>query len=185
MYRTASKRTIFSNPQYKPLARLSRDLHVKQLYPGEHLDDLGKRFKNFLHKTLVLEEVAEKDYATQKTSESIVVPLLMWSSEVFVIGGQRAYFGSLLEEIDPNMVRTFLEFDELGWQVMFQYPRFASRKLHVLLDILIKDLEMYYDTPTDNREGDAWFTKAFKHEARRIGIGTRDIATMIFTVYWG
>ena len=83
------------------------------------------------------------------------------------------------------MVRKFLEFDELGWQVMFQYPRCASRKLHVLLDKLIKDLEKYCDTPTDQREGDAWFTKAFEHETRRIGIGKPDIATMIFTVYWG
>ena len=67
----------FPNPQNKPLAKLSKDLHINQLYPGEHLDDLDKRFRNFLHKTLVREEVAEKDYPTQKTSESIVVHLLI------------------------------------------------------------------------------------------------------------
>ena len=49
----------FPNPQYKPLAKLSRDLHIKQLHPGEHLNDLGKKFESFLQKTLVLEEVAK------------------------------------------------------------------------------------------------------------------------------
>lgn len=175
----------FPNPLKKPVAKLSKDLHVKQLFPGDHLDDLGNKFANFFDESLVLKDISKKDYATQKTPESIVVPLLLWSSEVFVMGGQRAYFGRLLEDIDPSMARRFIEFDELDWQVLFQYPRFASRRMHALADSLIKNLETYHGTPTEKRMGDAWFTKAFEHEARQAGIGTHEIATMMLTVYWG
>ena len=174
----------FPNPLKKSLGKLAKDLHARQLLPGQYLDDLCNKFVNFFDESLVLEEISKKDYATEKIPESIVVPLRVWSSEVFIIGGQRAYFGCLLEDIDPSMARTFIEFDELGWQVLFQYPRFASRRMHALADMLIEDLEKYYGTPAEKRKGDAWFIKAFEHEARQAGIDTHDIATMMLPAYW-
>lgn len=174
----------FPNPLKKPLGKLTKDLHVRQLFPGQHLDDLCNKFVDFFDEFLVLEEISKMDFATEKTSESIVVPLRMWTSEVFIIGGQRAYFGRLLEDIDPNMARTFIEFDELGWQVLFQYPRFASRRMHAMADKLVANFEAYYGTPKEKRKGDAWFVKAFEHEARQAGLDTHDIATMMLPVYW-
>lgn len=175
----------FPNPHNKPLAKLVRELHIKQLFPGEHLDHIGKKFVDYFHEALVLEQITGKRYTQQKTSNSVVVPLLTWSSDIFTLGGQRAYFGGLLEEIDPNMTWTFLEFDDLSWQVLYQYPRIVSRRMNALKDKLINDLEIYFCMPTNKRTGDAWFTKAFEHEAQQIGIGTHDLATMMFTVYWG
>ncbi len=175
----------FPNLHHKPLAKLARELHIKQLFPGLHLDDLGNKFGDYFRDSLVLELMSSKAFATQKTSNSVVVPLLKWSSDLFILGGQRAYFGGLLEEIDPNMPWTFLEFDELSWQVLYQYPRIATRRMGQMKDKLIQDLEIYFSTPVEQRTGDAWFTKAFEHEARQIGIETHDIATMMVTIYWG
>ncbi|KAL9128015.1 MAG: hypothetical protein Q9217_003209 [Psora testacea] len=178
-------RDDFPNPHYKSLAKLSRDLHIQQLFPGENLNHLGNKFANYFDECLALKEIASKRYARHTASSSTVVPLLTWSSDVFTMGGQRAYFGGLLEQIDPNMTWTFLEFDELSWQVLYQYPRFASRRMNVLKDKLIEDLEIYFGTAPEKRTGDAWFTKAFEHEARQRGIGTHDLATMMVTIYWG
>lgn len=175
----------FPNPHHKPLAKLLRELHIKQLFPGQHLDDLGTKFGDYFQDSLVLKDMSNKAFATQKTSNSIIVPLLKWSSDLFTLGGQRAYFGGLLEEIDPNMTWTFLEFDELSWQVLYQYPRMATGRMSQLKDKLIQDLEIYFGMPVEQRTGDAWFTKAFEHEARQIGIGTHDLATMMVTIYWG
>ena len=175
----------FPNPHHKSLGKLARDMHIKQLFPGEHLNDLGNRFINYFHNSLALEQISIKSYATQKDSNSAVVPLLKWASDVLTLGGQRAYFGTLLEEIDPNMTWTFLEFDELSWQVLYQYPKLISRRMNVLKDKLIEDLDIYFSTPQDKRTGDVWFTKAFEHEVRQIGIGTHDLATMMVQVYWG
>lgn len=175
----------FPNPHHKPLGKLARELHIKQLFPGEHLDRIGKKFTDYFDEALVLEKIAKKPYAQEKGSDSAIVPLLTWSSDVFTLGGQRAYFGGLLEEIDPDMTWTFLEFDELSWQVLYQYPRVVSWRMNTLKNKLIKNLEIYFNVPSEKRNGDAWFTKAFEHEARQIGIGTHDLATMMFTVYWG
>ena len=175
----------FPNPHHKSLGKLARDLHIKQLFPGEHLNDLGNKFVIYFHHSLDLKRIQTKSYSTQKTLDSAIVPLLKWASDVLTLGGQRAYFGTLLEEIDPTMTWTFLEFDELSWQVLYQYPKIISRRMNVLKDKLIADLVIYFGTPQDERTGDAWFTKAFEHEARQIGIGTYDLATMMIQIYWG
>lgn len=174
----------FPNPNHKTLAKLMKDLHVKQLFPGEHLDNLGNKFVEFFQESLTLEEVVKKSYTTKKTSDLVVVPLHAWTSEMITLGGQRVYFGRLLEEIDPEMTRTFLEFDELSSQVLYQYPRFMSGRMNFLKEKLIQDFVKYLGVPAEKRIGDAWFTKAFEHEALQRAVGTQDLATMMTTTYW-
>lgn len=48
---------------------------------------------------------------------------MLWCSDVFTRAGQEAYFGTLLEEIDPEMTWKFLECDERSYQIQFQYPK--------------------------------------------------------------
>lgn len=174
----------FPNPNHKTLAKLMRDLHVKQLFPGGHLENLGNKFIDFFRDSLILEEVVKKWYATEKTSNSVVVPLHAWTSEMITLGGQRVYFGRLLEEIDPEMTGTFLEFDELSSQVLYQYPRSMSGRMHFLKEKLIQNFATYLGVPAEERRGDIWFTKAFEHEALQRAVGNQDLATMMTTTYW-
>ncbi|KAL8786221.1 MAG: hypothetical protein Q9213_002910 [Squamulea squamosa] len=175
----------FPNPHGKPLGRLARDLHQTQLYPGENLTILDNKFVQSFEDQLALEKVASANYATRDEKGGVTVPLLKWSSDAFTRAGQAAYFGDLLGRIDPNLTWTFLEFDDLSWQVLFQYPRIVSRRMHAARERLTVGLEKYFSILPEKRGEQAWFTHAMEHEMRTMGINTHDIATMMTTIYWG
>ncbi|KAI4222480.1 MAG: hypothetical protein LQ349_007621 [Xanthoria aureola] len=176
----------FPNPHSKPLATLARDMHIQQLYPGEHLDVLGRAFDRFfdddLHGDTILRNYA---YAQAAEDASVVLPLMAWCSDVFCRAGQDAYFGPLLEQIDPEMTEKFLIFDELSYQLQFQYPKWLSLKMQKAKDALVEDLMVYFDTPQGQRRGDAWFVKAMEDEMKALNLSTYDISVLMVTIYWG
>lgn len=180
-----AKEEGFPNPKGKPLGRLARELHINQLYPGENLSILDDKFIQSFGEQLDLGKVADTAYAKRAGSDEVIVPLMTWSSDIFTRAGQVAYFGELLSVIDPNLTWTFLEFDDLSWQILFQYPRIVSRRMHSARERMTVALEKYFSIPADKRGEQAWFTKAMELEMRSIGINTHDIATMMTTIYWG
>ncbi|KAL8977952.1 MAG: hypothetical protein Q9205_006351 [Flavoplaca limonia] len=175
----------FPNPHGKPLGRLARELHTTQLYPGENLTKLDNKFIESFGAQLNFEKMAESTYATRDEKGGITAPLLRWSSDLFTRAGQTAYFGDLLGTMDPELTWTFLEFDDLSWQILFQYPRIISHRVHTARERLTAVLEKYFSVPAEDRGEQAWFTHAMEHEMRTIGISTHDIATMMTTIYWG
>ena len=176
----------FPNPKAKPLATLARDMHLQQLYPGEYLDILSHAFDNLFDRHLHVDSILRScTYARATGSNDVVLPLMVWCSDVFTRAGQEAYFGTLLEKIDAEMTSKFLEFDDLSYQIQFQYPRWLSSKMRKSKDKLVKDLMVYFDTPQDQRHGDAWFVKAMENEMRALALSTYDISVMMLTIYWG
>ncbi|KAL8729136.1 MAG: hypothetical protein Q9181_005109 [Wetmoreana brouardii] len=186
MYRPLSaEKPGFPNPHGKPLATLARDMHLQQLYPGKYLDALGDEFDKRFDCYLQVDNLRDCKYARASNDDSIVLPLMVWCSDVFTRAGQGAYFGPLLEEIDPQMTWKFLEFDELSYQVQFQYPKWLSRKMHKAKEAMVEGLMVYLETPQEKRHGDAWFIKALDDEMKALELGTYDKALLLLTEYWG
>ena len=177
----------FPNPNSKPLATLARDMHLQQLYPGKYLDLLGQDFDRIFDRHLHVENILQTcTYAQARDGRnSAVMPLMVWCSDVFTRAGQEAYFGPLLEQIDPDMTWKFLDFDELSYQIQFQYPKWLSSKMHKAKEALVADLMEYFDTPQEQRHGDAWFVKAMEDEMRALKLSTYDMSVMMVTIYWG
>ena len=115
---------------------------------------------------------------------SIDVPLMRWCSEYFVRAGGIAYFGDKLSSIDPQLASTFIAFDDLSWQAIYQYPRFLTRAMRAERDQTQRTFKRYFDLPQSQRTGDAWFTKTMENELRAIGVSTDDIASLLLTLHW-
>ena len=176
----------FPNPSGRPLGTLSRSLHTNQLYPGENLDTLEQSFKQFFARRLDINaEKADRDYLKVAPDGTLTVPLLLWVSDIFVSAGQNAYFGPELENIFPEFVFKFLEFDSYTWQVLYQYPRMLSRKMHGAKDAMISSLNRYFALSQLEREKSAWFTRAAEQEMNLLGLDRKDISAMMLIIYWG
>ncbi|KAL7791987.1 cytochrome P450 [Trichoderma ceciliae] len=176
----------FANPNGKPLATLARQMHIHQLYPGDRLDFLENSFLEWFDVRMNLEQLHSVcPYAIQSTHVDIVLPLMEWCSDFFARAGQRAYFGDALGALDPTLTKTFIIFDELSWQVLYQYPDFLAGEMKGARDAIQRALKKYIQLPQSQRSGDAWFTKAMENEMRALEITEDDIATMLVTIYWG
>jgi hypothetical protein len=175
----------FPNPMGKPLGILFRDMHIHQLNPGKNLDFLEERFLTKFQEFLPLKAMQnELPYVLEKTPNSVVVPLTQWCSDFFVKAGQDAYFGPKLAEIDSGLTDAFLIFDELSYQVIYQYPSFLAREMHAARDRAMSSLSTYLKLPKEERTGDAWFVKAMEDEMRNIGMDDKDMGIAGLTFYW-
>lgn len=176
----------FPNPDGKALGYFVRDMHHHQLFPGQNLDLLEKAMINWFERYLQFPAMKSlcAPYVMHASNTTMEVPLVKWCSELFTRAGEVAYFGDTLQQIEPNMATTFLEYDELSWQVLYQYPRVFSRKMHDAMDRIQSIFLRYFEIPKDERRGDAWFTKAVEDECRALGVNESDMARFMGTVYW-
>ncbi|OJZ85868.1 hypothetical protein ASPFODRAFT_189631 [Aspergillus luchuensis CBS 106.47] len=193
MYKPLPKQKAgFPNPHGKPLATLARQMHIHQLYPGDNLDFLEKQFLDWVEPKLNIAGLQREcpyhvraSNGNDKDTNAIVLPLMEWCSDFFTRAGQEAYFGPELAKVDPSLPKTFIVFDELSWQVLYQYPDFLAGEMKAARDAIQRALKKYIQMPQEDRHGDAWFTKAMENEMRALGISEDDIATMLVTIYWG
>ncbi|RYP42550.1 hypothetical protein DL768_010322 [Monosporascus sp. mg162] len=182
-----SDKAGFPNPQGKSLGgTLVRQMHIHQLYPGENLDQLEARFHVYFQGNLTLPRMRKAcaPYMFSQDDSSIDLPLMRWCSEYFVRAGGIAYFGEMLSAIDPHLASTFIAFDDLSWQAIYQYPSFLSRKMRAERDRTQRCFKRYFELPQSQRTGDAWFTRTMENELRAIGVGTDDIASLLLTLHW-
>ena len=187
MYRAMAKdKPGLPNPTGKPLAHFAINMHRNQLYPGKNLDYLSDQFMHYFDRTLSLEHIIkDRKYTVSTTDEkSIVLSLATWTSDFIVCAGQRAYFGETLETIDPNFTWKFIEYDELAWQVLYQYPAFLSRKMHAAQDHLTTSIQRYFDVPAEDRAESVWFVRAMELEMRGLGMSSKELAPMMAVIYW-
>lgn len=174
----------FPNPHGKSMGILFREMHIHQLFPGDNLTFLETSFRRFFDSHLHHDALLPLQYATPDTPRSIVVPLVKWCSDFFVKASQEAYFGPKLAELDPDLTDHFIVFDELSYQIIYQYPRFLSGKLQCARDSILTGFKTYLQLDPGQRTGDAWFIKAAEAEMRRLDLSSQDISIALLAFYW-
>lgn len=174
----------YPNPKEKAMGMLFRDMHIHQLFPGENLTFLEDRFYRFFDGHLRLDRLGEASYAMTKMPDTVVVPLVQWCSDYFVKGGQDAYFGPRLADMDPHLTDDFIVFDELSYQIIYQYPYVFAREMRASRDRILRAFREYLRVPHEQREGAAWFVNASEDEMDHLHLSEEDKAIAIMTIYW-
>lgn len=178
--------TGFPNPSKKHFTNLSHDIHTSQLHPGEKLDDIGTGFVAYFQNSLVLERLTTGyPYINPSTGDNYATSLSRMCSDILVGAAQNVYFGPSLSRIDPGLVRTFIDFDDRSWQLLFQVPYLLSRNTHILKDKIVDALSAYFKISSDQRRGEAWSIGVLEKEMRKLGLANREIALMMMILYWG
>ncbi|KAI1087032.1 putative cytochrome p450 [Rostrohypoxylon terebratum] len=187
-YKPLSKnKSGFPNPHGESLGNFVRQMNIHQLYPGKNLDALDARFLCLLNQHLQFTRM-QSTYtanATSNTEKVIQVSFMKWCSEIMVRVSGMAYFGEKLAETGPNIAETFLEFDGLGWQVLYQYPTFLTRKLSIARRLTQRSLRAYFQIPQEQRTGAVWLINELENELRALNVSNDDMTALFFNVYWG
>lgn len=182
------------NPQRKPVAQVAREMQITQLQPGPGLDALERAELDYLEDNIRADAVR-----TTRTrypdllggeapgaSGSVELPLWSWCADVMVRAAQGAFFGSALERIDPDLPEKFVEFDNIGWKLLYQFPGFLARDTLGRRDELHAAIKAFCDLPRAERSDvKAWVIDSTEDKLRALGIPTEDIASILLILYWG
>lgn len=162
------------NPQLKSLAQLNSELFHLELHPGERLDDLLSRFVFYIEKSLDLHKFPLAAIVSSSKSGR-VVSLLKWTQEVLMLAGTDAIFGEKIQEIDPNLIKNFLVFDDENWKLWYKWPR--AKRMHTAKAKMTKTVQEYLSLPCEKRPGAAHLLEVIETSQRALGISDHDIAT--------
>lgn len=133
------------NPEQKSLNRLTEDVYKKQLLPGERMDTLCQVFIS------ALEDLMKWDLldfcAISNTGSKKVVSLTALCRHVMVDAATRSMFGNHPHDIEPNVVRHMLGFNDFAWMVFFRYPNTFGSPVDAPRSALLKALKQFITLP--------------------------------------
>lgn len=176
----------YPNPEGISLGVLAQRMHVHQLHPGDNMVVLQEKVRDWINRDLSFDVLArECSYSPSKNSTTIHLPLYQWTSDYLVRLGQYVYFGDVLNNVDPHYPTAFLEFDELIWKMLYQYPAWLSHDMTAPRDHMIASLTRYFKLPeSQRREQAAWIINSMEDEFRALGVDDENIAIMMFHLYF-
>lgn len=169
------------------ISQVAHDLQVRQTQ-GKDLRLLGEYICEIFQQSLFLENPftgTRFSPIVKDTDSSYIVSLQKWTAEQFIEAGQQAYFGEALSIINPGLPQTLIEFDNISWQVFYQYPKCLRRRLNKISGEILDSLRKYLEIPIEKRRGKAWFTTALEQKYREAGLTNEDIACQMLFLYWG
>lgn len=162
-------KTGFPNPEGLSLGVLAQRMHVHQLHPGDNMVVLQEKVRGWINRQFKLDIIAKgctHSEAPSSTPVQVQLPLYEWTSDYFVRLGQYAYFGDVLDQIDPNYPNAYIIFDEVIWKMLYQYPNFLCRDMTGPRDQMMASLNTYFKLPpSQRRDQAAWIINAMEDES--------------------
>lgn len=179
----------------KPAAQILREMQISQLQPGANLDALElaelayldrQMQPSILLKSPLRYHTGSGVHGPFNEEEAVELPLMQWCLDIATRAAQEALFGKALDRIDPNLPQRFLEFDNLSWKMLYQFPGFMARDLLEQRDYLRGVLQTFCDLPSHERnDAQAWVINSTEEKCRSLGLPSEDIASILLILYWG
>lgn len=174
-------RAGFPNPEGLSLGVLAQKMHVHQLHPGDNMFVLQSKARDWINRELD-PSLLRRNSSSPTTIE---LSLYEWTSDFFVRLGQYIYFGDVLNHVDPNYADAYIEFDELIWKMLYQYPSFLCRDMTNPRDKMMASLKAYFQLPPHERRAQAaWLINTIEDEARALGVDDDNLAVLVFHLYF-
>lgn len=176
------------NPLQKCLIHLNSDIYKQQLYPGEKLNVLQRRFLEYIDTSLRWNTLSSFCVSAPASNEvpckEPTFSLYKWCREVLIDAATRTFFGDILLEIDPAFTQHFNDFERNSWKLPYQYPQIFAKDVHAAKSKMLDTLMTYLSLPKEQRSDASWLIQTLENEQREICIPDRDIAALIVMGYW-
>ncbi|KAL9095448.1 MAG: hypothetical protein Q9165_002319 [Trypethelium subeluteriae] len=175
-----SRTMNIKNPSRKSLAQLNNDFWKQQLVPGEAYYNLQGKFLKYISDWLQPGNIKGPYVLSCSEKGEKTVSLLRWVQEVLLDAALRAFFGDKILEIEPNLPKYFLEFDDDNWKLWYKWPK--ADDMHAAKDRVSKTIQRYLALPKSERPGASFIVETFEKTQRALGTSEEDLAKIFCMV---
>ncbi|MCJ1267976.1 hypothetical protein MMC22_007862 [Lobaria immixta] len=188
MWRAPTEQQKKANPErdMSPVQMIHQYL-VQQLVPGVQLNQIAAIFVDHLNDRVRWPSQnlsSHQSYVLEACSESVTVDVLGWTSHIFFHASTEVYYGKLMLEIAPNLLKTFHKWEQTNWKFLFQIPRFLSEDLYAAKGQLVDDFAAYFKQTREQRGDASRFVKLAETELRACGLDNEEIARIQVLHHW-
>lgn len=163
------------NPKALPIGPLCLELFAQQFLPGPRLDEYVKTTVDCIRDNF--------QHCVPKKGEPFL--LQKWCALNINKALTLSLLGRGVDGINPQLLDTFLQFNQSGWKLIFGYPKWLAPHTYRARDVILDTMEAFIKLPKTQRHDQAYIINCVEEEARNIGLGDRDIAAMVSMIYWG
>lgn len=175
-----SQKLQIKNTRLKSLAQLNSDFWRQQLIPGDIYYELQGRFLEHIKTSLQFGNMSGRYVVSSDSISEKTVSLLSWTQEVFVDASLRVFFGDKIMDLEPDLSKHFLKFDDESWKLWYKWPN--AIQMHAAKSKLAKTLQRYLALPREERPGAAYIVEKIEETQRALGIPEEDIAKLLCMV---
>ncbi|OBS22668.1 hypothetical protein FPOA_09000 [Fusarium poae] len=111
--------------------------------------------------------------------------MFKFAGDIIVTVSTNAFFGKVLLEQSPEILHSFHMFDRHAWEMIFRAPKFMFKTANNAMGSVIDGLTRYFELPQSRRQDAASFVLRSEDAMRKSGIGSREIAALVFKLFWG
>ncbi|KAF4625071.1 hypothetical protein G7Y89_g13100 [Cudoniella acicularis] len=174
------------NPKQKPFIHWIKDIYRQQLLPGEKMNVMVHRFRQYVDTKLQWESISSFDLHPAEKNGSVRLSLKDFARKIMLEAITDSLFGTCLMKVEPNLIKYVDEFNDDAWQLVHRYPkRFASR-VYSNRAKLLATLDKYRQLPQEERTagGEAWAVKTLIDEQDILGMSNESNNAFLMLIHW-
>jgi hypothetical protein len=161
------------------------EYHWQQLSPGDKYDNLMDRhIVPDLQKALNWETLRKHTACLKTATDSVTISLHDWCAETFISNLIRAYCGRKIHEINPNLLKANLVWENTSWKFLYQLPGIFSRDMNSARNEFNQTLQAYFELPRAERQDANDFVTSVEDEMRAAGLNNRELAGVMMLHFW-
>lgn len=172
-----------SNRLHKILAHAGEDYYRQQLQSGDLLEALWTRAQDLISTSLEWNNISSK-FMLSSQDDSKTLSLLGWCRETLLESVTTAVFGEKLSQLNPDLMKTFVTFDDDSWKMNYKLPRFLCEEMHTARETILATFQKYFALPPHERGGESWLVRTIETEMRKIEVPESDIAALFAMPFW-
>lgn len=163
------------------------EYHSQQLLPGGQLNQIATIFVDRLNDRVRWPSQnlsCDHSHVLKAFSGSVTVDVLGWTTHTFIHTVTEIYYGKLMLEIAPDLLKPFHKWEETSWKFLFQIPRFMSKDMYTAKGQLVDFFVAYFKRPEEQRDDANHFVKSVETELRTCGLDTEEVARIHMLSHW-
>ncbi|KAK4163959.1 cytochrome P450 [Cladorrhinum sp. PSN259] len=181
---------IRENPHNKGYMDWERDFFTAQLLEPDRLRNLLDKYLGHLREVLSWDNLSSSYVVPPSPfgppqDKSKTVSLQVFCRYTVSYCSTTTFFGPKLQQVAPQFLQDYQDFERLSWKVFYRLPAFLARSSHAAKEKAIDGLDKYLSLPEEERlpEMETIF-QAINNELTHIGVGRRDVAAFIVVIIW-
>ena len=167
-----------------PPNQMVEEYQFHQLLPGEKLDKIATTFVTHVNEKIRWELLQKQCASLDPSSDALTLSLMDWTADVFLHTTTEIYWGKSIWKVAPNLIQSFLKWEETNWKYVFQLPKFLSRDMYAAKDQLVDAFARYFRQPSSERGDATYFVKTAENELRDIGFDDSDLGKANMLQHW-
>lgn len=171
------------NPKKVCVSHLGEAVLLKQLSGGEEAAKTEGYALRMIQDRLKWSSLPGQITSSPKAN-CRVLSLKALCQDVLLQCTSRALFGNALMDINPDLPKDFLNFDDESWKLNYRVPELLSRGMHSSLEAIREAFTRYIDLPSEAKPDVSWMVPTIENELCSIGLTSREQAGFFASLFW-